>query len=132
MGCMLAEKGLLVTALVKARDEAHFNMLLGRRLNLVAAGSCCSSVEIFSGSLPPENPVGFSRRTGSTGLSRDWTSNQVVFRWPNYDMQYKSKNLITKLESDFMKLELSKDVRATHGRDLLNKLRCRVLWKAPV
>lgn len=66
------------------------------------------ALKYLSGSLPPENPGGFSRRTGLAGLSRDWTSNQVVFRWPNYDMQYRSKNLITKLESDFVKLELSK------------------------
>jgi hypothetical protein len=64
---MLAEKGLLVAALVRARDEAHFNMLLlGRRLDLVAAGPCCSSVEIFerlltfrkAGRLQPANRLG--------------------------------------------------------------------------
>lgn len=73
VGCMLAEKGLLVTALVRARDEAHFNMLLlGRRLNLVAAGSCCSSVEIFERLLASRKS---DRLQPANRSSRDWTSN---------------------------------------------------------
>jgi hypothetical protein len=87
---MLAEKGLLVTALVRARDEAHFNMLLlGRRLNLVAAGSCCSSVEIFERLLA-------SRKSGrlqpANGARQDY---HVIINHLGsslaYDMRYKSK-----------------------------------------
>jgi hypothetical protein len=45
---MLGENDRLGIALVRAREEAHFNMVISeRRLNLVAADSCCSNGEIF-------------------------------------------------------------------------------------
>lgn len=44
----MGEKALLGMALVRAREEAHFNMLLsGESPSGVGAGSCCSNSEIF-------------------------------------------------------------------------------------
>jgi hypothetical protein len=82
---MLGEKGFLVAALIRARDEAYLNMLLfRRRLDVVVPAS-----KYLSGSLPPEIPVGFSRRTGRHGhhVTGLHISSSLV-----YDMQYKNFN----------------------------------------
>jgi hypothetical protein len=75
---MLGENDLLRIALVGAREEAHFNMVVSeRRWNFVAADSCCSNSEIFERLLASRKML-----SAPAGERLGWLSKRVTWLGP--------------------------------------------------